>query len=103
MKVKPKSGCKGETGRNRVRDDCSPVAAKELSVMRITWGAEMRFRYITKKEPIKSALFCCLGGIRTPAGGTRIRRATITPQGIVYRRNSVGLSSFNGCKVMQFF
>ena len=22
-----------------------------------------------------------LGGIRTPAGGTRIRRATITPQG----------------------
>lgn len=27
--------------------------------------------------------FCCLGRIRTLTGGTRIRRATITPQGIV--------------------
>lgn len=26
---------------------------------------------------------CCLGRIRTLTGGTRIRRATITPQGIV--------------------
>ena len=29
----------------------------------------------------KIAIFCCLGRIRTLTGGTRIRRATITPQG----------------------
>ena len=28
---------------------------------------------------------CCLGRIRTLTGGTRIRRATITPQGNYYR------------------
>lgn len=27
---------------------------------------------------------CCLGRIRTLTGGTRIRRATITPQGNFY-------------------
>lgn len=30
---------------------------------------------------ILSDLLCCLGRIRTLTGGTRIRRATITPQG----------------------
>lgn len=40
----------------------------------------------TKKELNLSDLalsFCCLGRIRTLTGGTRIRRATITPQGKV--------------------
>ena len=38
-----------------------------------------------KKEPnhYDLALLCCLGRIRTLTGGTRIRRATITPQGKV--------------------
>ena len=38
---------------------------------------------------------CCLGRIRTLTGGTRIRRATITPQGIVFL--------LLRCKVMHFF
>ena len=33
---------------------------------------------------LTAILLCCLGRIRTLTGGTRIRRATITPQGIVF-------------------
>lgn len=40
---------------------------------------------------------CCLGRIRTLTGGTRIRRATITPQGKV----SVSFR-FDDCKVKDF-
>ena len=38
--------------------------------------------------------FCCLGKIRTLTGGTRIRRATITPQGnLLFARQSYALIS----------
>ena len=38
--------------------------------------------------------FCCLGEIRTPTGGTRIRRATITPQGNLFCALLLGRSPF---------
>ncbi|CDE58065.1 unknown [Prevotella sp. CAG:873] len=42
------------------------------------------------------SVFCCLGRIRTLTGGTRIRRATITPQGKVS-------CHFDVAKVRTFF
>ena len=47
---------------------------------------------ISRRDKIKKELnlsdlalsLCCLGRIRTLTGGTRIRRATITPQGNFY-------------------
>ena len=41
---------------------------------------------LIKKKALNHAtqgFFCCLGRIRTLTGGTRIRRATITPQDIL--------------------
>ncbi len=55
-----------------------------------------------KKEPNLSDLalsLCCLGRIRTLTGGTRIRRATITPQGSVAR----GYFPFASAKLQRFF
>ena len=46
--------------------------------------------YKQKSQPtiteLIAILLCCLGRIRTLTGGTRIRRATITPQGIAVLR-----------------
>ena len=56
-------------------------------------------KYTKKSQLIKiyqlRFSLCCLGRIRTLTGGTRIRRATITPQGIVFL--------LLRCKVMHFF
>ena len=52
------------------------------------------------------ALLCCLGRIRTLTGGTRIRRATITPQGKVvcfeacFRAAARGVA---GVKFLRFY
>lgn len=58
-------------------------------------------RTIRKKKELNlsdlALSLCCLGRIRTLTGGTRIRRATITPQGNV----SVSFR-FDDCKVKDF-
>ncbi len=50
---------------------------------------------------------CCLGGIRTPTGGTRIRRATITPQDNLHRLTicdvSPDICRSTGAKLRSFF
>ncbi len=55
-------------------------------------GAKMK-KELSQRDLALS--LCCLGRIRTLTGGTRIRRATITPQGIVFL--------LLRCKVMHFF
>ena len=47
-------------------------------------------------------LFCCLGRIRTLTGGTRIRRATITPQDILKTAAKVLLFSDSAKKSALF-
>ena len=50
---------------------------------------------------------CCLGGIRTPTGGTRIRRATITPQDNLHRLTicdvTPDICRSTGAKLRSFF
>ena len=61
------------------------------------WGGARWGRWGNEKESsfVNLTLFCCLGRIRTLTGGTRIRRATITPQGRLFL--------FYGCKFKDFF
>ena len=51
---------------------------------------------------LSSILLRCLGGIRTPTGGTRIRRATITPQDTISSSIGPCCVVLTGAKVCTF-
>ncbi len=63
-----------------IMDNCIKIVSK-IQFLTFCGGIKI------KKELNLSDLalyLCCLGRIRTLTGGTRIRRATITPQGNFY-------------------
>ena len=76
-----------------IMDNCIKIVSK-IQFLTFCGGIKI------KKELNLSDLalyLCCLGRIRTLTGGTRIRRATITPQGNCFR------CSFTNAKVGIFF
>ena len=79
----------------------------------IKFVSKLQFLTFCDKVKIKKELnlsdlalsLCCLGRIRTLTGGTRIRRATITPQGNICcesQRLSCRVCDY-GCKGIDFF
>ncbi len=86
-----------------IMDNCIKIVSK-IQFLTFCGGIKI------KKELNLSDLalyLCCLGRIRTLTGGTRIRRATITPQGNfsldIERLACCSVSCFCECKVMLFF
>ena len=71
----------------------------------IKFVSKLQFLTFCSRVKIKKELnlsdlafsLCCLGRIRTLTGGTRIRRATITPQGNLLKE-VLNVVLFNVCK-----
>ncbi len=84
-----------------IMDNCIKIVSK-IQFLTFCGGIKI------KKELNLSDLalyLCCLGRIRTLTGGTRIRRATITPQGNLSQGTLLLLVAFSllRCKVTSSF
>ncbi len=60
-----------------IMDNCIKIVSK---IQFLTFCGEIKIKKELNLSDLALSL-CCLGRIRTLTGGTRIRRATITPQG----------------------
>ncbi len=63
-----------------IMDNCIKIVSK---IQFLTFCGEIKIKKELNLSDLALSL-CCLGRIRTLTGGTRIRRATITPQGNFY-------------------